>query len=139
MANLIFALLALYIALVGAMYLFQRKLMYLPDTVIAAPAQYGLEGFSEHFIAAADSVRLQLWHRPARAGFPTILYFHGNAGHIGNRAGIYAALADKGFGVIALSYRGYGKSEGAPSEAGLYADARAGIAFAQTFLSGFQR
>ncbi|MBY0408120.1 MAG: alpha/beta hydrolase, partial [Rickettsiales bacterium] len=62
-------------------------------------------------------------------GFPTIVYFHGNASHMGNRAGKYQAFADKGFGVLAVSYRGYGKSTGAPTELGLYEDARAALAY----------
>lgn len=84
---------------------------------------------SKKFLSNTDKLALQLWYKPAAPAMPTIVYFHGNASHIGNRAGIYSALANKGFGVLALSYRGYGKSEGTPSESGLYTDARAAIGY----------
>jgi uncharacterized protein len=119
-----------YGALLAGMYAFQRQLMYFPDKNIAAPSQYGLQGFSELRVQATDGITLQLWHRAPEAGMPTVLYFHGNASHIGNRAGIYSALAGKGLGVLALSYRGYGKSEGSPTEQGLYTDARTAIDYA---------
>ena len=122
-------LLLAYLMMVGFLYGFQRHLIYHPDKNIGPPAQYGLEGFTEQFITTADGVSIQLWYRPAAPGFPTVVYFHGNAAHMGNRAGIYTALAKKGFGVLGVSYRGYGKSGGSPSEQGIYEDARTAIKF----------
>jgi fermentation-respiration switch protein FrsA (DUF1100 family) len=119
----------IYVGIVALMAIFQRKLLYLPDRQIGAPEQYGLSGFVDSFTKTADGVSIQLWYKPAKNDMPTILYFHGNASHMGNRAGIYSALSGKGFGVLAVSYRGYGKSEGKPSEQGLYADGRAAISF----------
>jgi fermentation-respiration switch protein FrsA (DUF1100 family) len=55
----------------------------------------------------------------------TLLYFHGNAGNLENRSELLELFADFGANVLALEYRGYGQSEGDPSEAGLYLDARA--------------
>lgn len=124
---LVFAV--LYAALVVAMYIFQRKLMYLPANNIGLPASYGLADFAEDFATTKDGVKMQLWYRKPNPGFPTVLYFHGNAGHMGDRAGIFAALAQKGFGLLAVSYRGYGKSGGEPSEQGLYNDARTAIQY----------
>jgi fermentation-respiration switch protein FrsA (DUF1100 family) len=129
MQNLLYTVLAMYITLVGLMYILQRKMMYMPAKDIQQVEQYGLFGFGEHFVKTSDGVNIQLWYKPAAAGFPTIIYFHGNAGHIGDRAILLGALADKGFGVLATSYRGYGKSEGSPTEQGLYNDARASIDF----------
>lgn len=129
MLDLFLTVLAAYVLMLGVLYVFQRHLIYHPDKKIAAPQQYGLSGFSEDTATASDGVPIQLWYRPAESGFPTIVYYHGNAAHMGDRAGIYAALAGKGFGVLAVGYRGYGKSGGKPSEQGLYRDARAAIAF----------
>lgn len=123
------ALITLYSGILAFMAIFQRKLLYLPDKKIGGPEIYGLVGFSEYFIKTPDNFSLQAWYKPAKADMPTILYFHGNASHMGNRAGIYSALARKGFGVLSVSYRGYGKSEGSPHEQGLYTDARTAIAF----------
>lgn len=129
MTNLFTNLLIAYILLIVLMYALQRMLLYHPDKNLEAPEVYGLSGFQENFITSEDGLRLQVWYRAARLGYPTIAYFHGNAHNISGRAGIYDALASQGFGVAALSYRGYGKSEGSPSEQGLYTDARAIMTF----------
>lgn len=120
---------AVYFLLVAGLFIFQRKVMYLPDQNIGMPEQYGLSGFEDFLVTSGDGTKVQLWYKKAAEKFPTIVYYHGNAAHLGNRAGIYHALAEKGFGVLALSYRGYGKSEGTPHEQGIYADARAAIRY----------
>ncbi|TQS33241.1 hypothetical protein Golomagni_06421 [Golovinomyces magnicellulatus] len=64
-----------------------------------------------------------------------ILYFHGNAGHIaqGIRPDSYRTLTDtSSFHVIAIDYRGYGHSTGAPTEQGLIADASALVDWAMS-------
>jgi hypothetical protein len=61
---------------------------------------------------------------------PLVLYFHGNGGALRHRAERFRALIDAGFGLVALSYRGYGGSSGSPTEAGLIADAEAAYEFA---------
>lgn len=129
MLLLFLTLIATYAFVAGLMYTLQRFMLYHPNRHIKTPDVYGLEDFSEYFTAAADGTHLQLWYKPSTNNLPMIAYFHGNAGHIGERAYIYRALANQGFGVLALSYRGYGKSQGKPTEAGLYQDARAAIDF----------
>jgi len=116
-----------YLLLVASIYGFQRHLMYHTDTDILPPEQYNLHGFSEHFVGTPDGQTIQFWYHPAATGFPTILYYHGNAFTLGDRADIFSTLTDKGFGLLALSYRGYGKSTGSPTEQGLYIDARTAI------------
>jgi pimeloyl-ACP methyl ester carboxylesterase len=118
-----------YVLLLAAMFAFQRNLIYLPDTAIELPEHYGLSGFSDERTTTDDHLTVQLWYKPAASGFPTVIYYHGNAYHLGSRAAILSALAQQGFGVAALSYRGYGKSAGRPSEQGIYRDARAAIRF----------
>jgi uncharacterized protein len=129
MQNLLLILLVMYITLVGLMYVLQRKMMYLPQKNIERSEHYGLSGFGEHFAKTSDGITIQLWYKPAQPDFPTIIYFHGNAGHIGDRASLLGTLAEKGFGVLGTSYRGYGKSDGSPTEKGIYNDARAAIDF----------
>ncbi len=77
-------------------------------------------------LRAADGVRLHgWWIRPPDARVAT-LFLHGNAGNITHRAASAAEIAAAGSAVLLLDYRGYGKSEGRPTEKGLYADAEAG-------------
>jgi len=129
MLTLISTLIVLYAAVAGGMFAFQRHLIYHPENHVEAPEHYGLTGFEDVRATTPDNVLLQLWYHPAAKGFPTIVYYHGNAATLANRAGIFAALTEKGFGLLGLSYRGYAKSQGSPTEQGLYIDARTAIAF----------
>jgi len=76
-------------------------------------------------LRAADGVRLHARYIERPGAEHTLLYFHGNAGNLPSRSDLLELLARTGANVLALEYRGYGQSEGAPSEAGIYLDARA--------------
>ncbi len=127
MASLFITLVVIYGVLLVGMTVFQRKLMYKPVAEDIVPAHHGLVGFEDIQIKSDDGTKLHLWYHEAKNGRPTIIYFHGNAGHLGDRAGLFAALAERGLGVAAVGYRGYGKSHGNPHEKGIYADARASV------------
>jgi len=81
------------------------------------------------WLNSADGVKLHAWWITSQRATFTFLALHGNAGNIANRADIYKFLNDTPANVLAIEYRGYGKSEGSPSEAGLYLDAEAGYQF----------
>ncbi|MFB3826829.1 MAG: alpha/beta hydrolase [Bryobacteraceae bacterium] len=81
-------------------------------------------GGEDVWLRAADGVRLHAWWIPAGGRLAT-LFLHGNAGNITHRAGHAAEIAASGSAVLLLDYRGYGRSEGRPSESGLYSDADA--------------
>ena len=119
----------LYLAAVAAMFAFQRQLQYFPTHRAPSPADAGFEDATEHVLTAADGTRILLWHAPAPEGAPTILFFHGNGGEVADRADRWAFYRDAGFGTAFLSWRGYGGSEGRPTEAGLHRDAEAALAF----------
>jgi uncharacterized protein len=121
---------AAYCLVVVIIFTFQRRLMYFPVRSVALPQALGLTNVQEIFLTANDGAVLQTWVHIARPGYPTLLYFHGNAYHLGERASKFSGFADAGFGLIAVSYRGFGKSSGSPCEQGLYADARAAIDYA---------
>ena len=127
MIALFITVVAVYALLIICMALFQRKLMYHPVAGAVTPAMFGLSDFSDQIIPSDDGTKLQLWFREPDAGKPTIIYFHGNAGNLGNRIPQLAAFAQQGLGVAAISYRGYGQSGGSPSESGIFADARAAV------------
>lgn len=129
MQNLILLAFLIYSVVVLGLYIFQRQLIYHPDKNIKAPKDYGLETCGEHIIMTPDHEKVQLWYCKAAEGMPTIAYFHGNSYHLGERAKLFKALIGRGFGLAAVSYRGFGKSTGEPDEQGLYIDARATIHF----------
>src|SRR6201997_1071375 len=125
---LIFALLG-YVAFVALLYFTQRSLQYFPDRLRTAPAVAGLPEAQEVVLDTADGERVIVWHVPPRADKPVVLYFHGNGGSLRGRVDRFRALTADGTGLLALSYRGYGGSSGAPTEAGLVNDALAAYAF----------
>jgi fermentation-respiration switch protein FrsA (DUF1100 family) len=120
-----------YVGLVAVMYLAQRKLMYFPYAVRMAPADADFPQAKEVELTAADGVRILAWAVPPKAGKPVVLYFHGNGGSVAHRVPRFSKLVDDGTGLVALSYRGYGGSDGNPTEDGLIADGRAAYDFAR--------
>ncbi len=117
-----------YLGLGAGLFALQRKMIYVPDRGTPERAEFGAEDMAEVSYETADGLTLRAWYKaPARDGFPVIVFFHGNAGHIGHRAGKVRPFLDAGYGVFLAGYRGYGGNDGAPTEAGLYADARAAL------------
>lgn len=118
-----------YIAVAALMYLFQDKLLYHPDPQRSDPRAIGLAHAEEVTLTAADGTRLIAWYTPAKPGAPTILFLHGNGGSLKGRTDRYRYYTDEGFGVLFLSWRGYGGSGGAPGEKGFNQDADAAYDF----------
>ncbi len=117
------------------MALFERSLIFFPTRyptgiwdVSEAAAGSGCT-LEDCFFEAEDGVRLHAWWcRPEAAGEnpPVLLFFHGNAGNLSDRGPLVFKLAREiGAEVLVLGYRGYGRSEGRPSEDGIFLDARA--------------
>jgi hypothetical protein len=113
----------IYATIVLVAWLAQRRLMYFPNPSHITPSQAGLTDFDEIRMRAPDGAGLTVWSSKARAGQPTLLYFHGNGGGLVNRAGRFARYQAAGLGVFAMSYRGYSGSTGTPSEAANLSDA----------------
>ena len=95
--------------------------VFFPDRhVPAAPA-----GIEDRWITTADGVRLHAWWGGPPDPVATLLWSHGNAGNIADRVDVLRAFVARGLGVLAYDYRGYGRSDGRPSEAGVSRDAEA--------------
>lgn len=103
----------------------ERSLIYAPArALIGTPADLAL-AYRDVWFQTEDQVRLHGWLIPGR-GPVTLLWFHGNAGNMSHRLHNIKEIHDRlGMGVFIFDYRGYGRSEGKPTEAGLYRDARA--------------
>ncbi len=126
---------AAYIILVATLAYFM--LSRLVDSVVFQPSRgidlrpsdLGIEG--EEVRLDSEGVRIHAFYLPAtgpRQNPRAILFLHGNAGNASHRLPNAAELARLGSDVLLIDYRGYGISEGTPSESGVYADARAGLA-----------
>jgi fermentation-respiration switch protein FrsA (DUF1100 family) len=136
MKSFLLLLVAGYAALCAVMYFAQRSLMYFPDRIRTAPADAGLPEAKEEKLVTADGETIIVWHiLPRDQTKPVVVYFHGNGGALNLRVRRFAALASEGFGVIGVSYRGYGGSTGMPSEDGLIADGVAAYEFAAKLYS----
>src|SRR5579872_5769339 len=96
----------------------ERRTLYYPDRLIfATPAAYGL-AFNDLDLKTSDGVKIKGWfipeERPAIA--LTLLFCHGNAGNLSHRLGKLQIFHHIGLNVLLFDYRGYGQSEGTPSE-----------------------
>ncbi|MGA8292927.1 MAG: alpha/beta fold hydrolase [Rhodoplanes sp.] len=118
-----------YGGIVGVMYLAQRSLMYVPDLSRVSPSAAGMPQAEEVTLTTADSERLVAWHVAPQSDRPVILYLHGNGGALRHRVHRFTQLLQHGFGMFAVSYRGFGGSTGSPSETGLLLDAETAYAF----------
>jgi fermentation-respiration switch protein FrsA (DUF1100 family) len=117
-----------YMALNAVVFLLQSRLIYLPNTpsrtLTATPAQVGLAFESVDF-RATDGIRLNGWFVPAENARGVLLFFHGNAGNISHRLASLRIFNALGLSTFIFDYRGYGRSEGKPTEQGTYLDAEA--------------
>ncbi|MCC6139959.1 MAG: alpha/beta hydrolase [Nitrospira sp.] len=72
---------------------------------------------------SADGTKLFGWYVEARADAGVLLWCHGNAGSVIHRLDNLRELYRLGLSIFLFDYRGYGRSQGKPSEEGLYRDA----------------
>ena len=124
--TLLFTALAAFAALCALLYLVQERLIFLPRSLSESTrhALRAVPGVIEIEARAADGTRLHGWLRhgaeeAARPGL--VVYFGGNAEEVSGQVLDADALAP--WSLAAFNYRGYGLSEGRPSEAALVADA----------------
>lgn len=114
-----------YVVLLLLIYFLQAHLVYHPyKNITLTPADLGYE-FEDLEINTEDGFRLHGWFVPVENADLTVLYFHGNAGNISGRLETIQLLHQLGLNVLIFDYRGYGRSEGKPTEEGTYRDATA--------------
>jgi fermentation-respiration switch protein FrsA (DUF1100 family) len=112
-------------------------LMFLEESMIFFPMKYPEGNWKPEGLAvedaqfqAGDGTKLHGWFVPRENPKAVVLFCHGNAGNLTHRFGILQRLHDAvGASVLIFDYRGYGRSEGKPSEQGILADARAARAW----------
>ncbi len=100
----------------------ERMMVYPFDPMQVSPANAGVPQMREVLFETGGET-LVLWVVKPKLGKPTILYFHGNAGNLANRAQRFRAFIERGFGVVAMAYRGSSGSSGKPSQKAILADA----------------
>ena len=121
------ALFVAWMALMAWLYMRQSDQIFRPDReTVRDPADAG-PGWERVPMKAADGVALDAWFKPAEDDDEdrAILFLHGNSGNLSTRVDTLRLYAETGLAVLAIDYRGYGRSSGRPSESGLFSDALA--------------
>ena len=118
-----------FYVLLGVMLFFMQERMVflarLPGRQLeATPRDAGFDYADVNF-ETADGISLHGWYVYARNPRGTVLFLHGNAGNISHRLDSIAIFHELGLDTFIIDYRGYGQSEGKPSEEGTYRDAEA--------------
>ncbi len=109
----------------GLMYFQQKHMVFYPvSKLYQTPDQWSLD-YEDVTLRTADHVQLHGWYIPDQQSEIVLLFFHGNAGNISHRRESIELFHRLGLNVFIIDYRGYGQSEGSPSEKGLYRDADA--------------
>ena len=150
MRRLVLILVLIYLGVIVLLLAFEKRLVIFPQIPGRLTGDWSPPDLEHEdlWLTAADGVRLQGWWIPASANrltseggpspagapggasdLPTFLCFHGNAANIAWRADFYHFLRGLPANVFALEYRGYGRSEGAASEKGIYQDADAAYSY----------
>lgn len=135
-AILLFILGNIYGILSGGLYFFQENMLFHPEQL---PKEYVFEfdePFEEVYQSGEGGVQLHGLHFPVQNAKGVILYFHGNAGSVRRWGEITSFFTKKGYAVIVMDYRNYGKSETASTkvpdpEQALYDDSDVWYAFAK--------
>ncbi len=106
------------------------SVFYQPDRYQHYPPEKFGYAHEEFFLTTADNVKLLAWFFPATAKTPkgTIVQFHGNAENMSSHYLSLKWITERGYNLFAFDYRGYGRSEGEPSQRGTYLDAITALA-----------
>jgi len=112
-----------YLSIMTFMYVFQRHFTFVPHR--ENPFQLDYRPFQPFTYQTPMGLTLRGLRLFAKPGKPTIVYFHGNAGHLGGRMFKADSYVPNGYGFVLVGYRGYSGNPGQPSESGFYEDGRA--------------
>ena len=124
LTSLLTTLALAYGGVAALMFVFQDKLAYYPQIgceIQSTPRDHGLD-YEQLTLTTADGERLDAWFVPAPQARGVVLFLHGNAGNLSHRMDSIVMFHRLGYSVLIFDYRGYGRSTGRPSEAGLHSD-----------------
>lgn len=121
----------------GALYYVANRSVYYPSRYPQGPWDLQPQvGATDVWLDTPDGLRIHAWFVERPGASLVTLHLHGNAGNISHRVAQIRAITGAGSSVLMLDYRGYGKSQGRPTEQGLYTDA--GTAYEHLLKAGFR-
>ncbi|MHC1729036.1 MAG: alpha/beta hydrolase [Syntrophobacteraceae bacterium] len=125
MGHILLALAGILVVFCVGLYVFQSHLVYFPDRTLAAtPHDIGLR-YETVSLETRDGVKLSAWFVQAEKPRGVVLFCHGNGGNISHRLENIRIFNQMNLSALLFDYRGFGQSEGKPTEAGTYQDASA--------------
>jgi len=126
--TLLIAAAGFYVLLALMLFLFQDRMVFLSNlpgrALTATPRDAGFD-YEDVTLETSDGLKLHGWYVPAAQARGVVLFLHGNAGNISHRLDSIAIFRELGLDTLIIDYRGYGQSQGKPSEQGTYLDAEA--------------
>lgn len=126
--TIVVTVVGLYVLFAALVYFGQNRLVFLPSrTIDVTPDQVGL-AYDDIAIDVTADAKIQAWYfraAPENHAGRTVLFCHGNAGNISHRLQTVRFFLDLSADVLLFDYRGYGRSDGTPTEDNVYADALA--------------
>ena len=126
--TLLIAATSIYVVLALMLFFFQNRMVFLSNlpgrALTATPKDAGFE-YEDVTLKTSDGLKLHGWYVPAAQARGVVLFLHGNAGNISHRLDSIAIFRELELDTLIIDYRGYGQSEGRPSERGTYLDAEA--------------
>lgn len=114
-----------FVLLFGYIKFLERYGVFYPNKKIEITPDSLNITFEDVYIKTKDNLKINGWFIPVQGAQYTILFFHGNAGNLQDRIEKIIMFKELGVSVFIIDYRGYGRSQGKPSEQGLYLDAQA--------------
>ncbi len=121
----------------GALYYAANRSVYYPLRYPHGPWELQAHiGAADVWLVTPDGLRIHAWSVERPGARLVSLHLHGNAGNISHRVAHIRAITDAGSSALMLDYRGYGKSQGRPTERGLYTDAE--TAYEHLLKTGFR-
>jgi hypothetical protein len=123
--GLVRGLLVLFLCLCLLVMACERRFVFYPMRYPHGDWDARPAGAEDCRLTTSDGLRLHAWWLSAGPDAPVLLWLHGNAGNISHRAENQRLLARSGMSSLLVDYRGYGRSEGKPTEQGIYLDAEA--------------
>ena len=125
LGSLVLVVSALFLGLMLLLFVFQEKMVFFPGKRLGdTPEAAGLH-YEDVYLVTDDDIKIHGWYVPHPDAQATLLFFHGNAGNLSHRLESISIFHDIGLAVFIIDYRGYGRSEGRPTERGTYRDAMA--------------
>jgi uncharacterized protein len=129
MIKIIIKAIILAIIFIAAVRYMERKSIFFPmRQMTSTPRDVGLS-YEDIYFTTSDNKKINAWFIPRSGASFTVLFSNGNAGNMSHRLEKISMMNDMGLNVFIFDYRGYGKSEGVPSEQGLYKDINAAYGY----------